>query len=391
MEIRRVKLGELVPYENNPRNNDKAVEAVAESIYQCGYCSPIVVDEDYVILAGHTRLKALQLLEWNEAEVCIKRGLSEEQKRKYRILDNKTNELSAWDIAKLEQELQGLDFGDFDFGFDASVLADTDNGEVVEDVIPVEAEKRCKYGDIWQLGEHRLMCGSSIDQNDVLRLMDGKLADVVFTDPPYGVSFKGGREETKEKYGIRPIANDEKTGKELTEFLSCFIRLLQYKQGASIYICYPWASQQEFTEAIKQNGLDIKNCIIWDKIQFGLNGRKGYRPQYEMIYFCCKDDYTWYGDMGQSNIWSISREINRKEQGGHPTPKPVELVARALKNSSKKGDLCVDAFAGSGSTLIACEQIGRICYTMELDEKYCDVVLQRWENLTGRKAVLING
>lgn len=264
-----------------------------------------------------------------------------------------------------------------------------DDNVIKEIEVDLDPPKRAKLGDIWQLGNHRLMCGDATNKEDVSKLMNGKKADMVFTDPPYGVSASGGRSQTKDKLGMKAIINDDLRNNELTYFLSDFISAMQYKEGASIYICYPWATQKEFTEAIQMNGLKIKNCIIWDKKVFGLNGFKGYRPQYEMIYFCCKDDFEWYGDKAQSNIWQISREINREEQGNHPTPKPIELIAKALNNSSKQEDIVLDVFGGSGSTLIACEQLNRICYMMELDPHYVDVILYRWEKLTGRKAILL--
>ena len=236
------------------------------------------------------------------------------------------------------------------------------------------SERGCKY----ELGNSILMCGDSTDAEDVARLMGGEKADMVFTDPPYGVSAVGGRTQTKEKLGMEAIKNDELRNEELTDFLVSFIRVMQYKEKASIYICYPWATQKQFTDAILKCGLKIKNCIIWDKKVFGLNGHKGYRPQYEMIYFCCEKDFEWYGDKAQSNIMQISREIKREEQGNHPTPKPVELIERVLKNSSRGGQLVLDVFGGSGSTLIACEKLNRKCRIMELDERYCDVIRRRY-------------
>ena len=188
MEIIKLNINEVIPYSNNPRKNDNAVDAVAESIKQCGYCSPIVIDEDNVILAGHTRLKALKKLKWKEVECVRKTGLTEEQKKKYRILDNKTNELAEWDFDLLEEEIDGLDFDGFDFGFDLN--SGEDDAEIIEDEVPEvneDIEPTVKLGDIWQLGRHRLMCGDSTDKATVERLMDGKKADMILSDPPYGM------------------------------------------------------------------------------------------------------------------------------------------------------------------------------------------------------------
>lgn len=239
-----------------------------------------------------------------------------------------------------------------------------------------------------EIHSHRLMCGDSTDKETVEMLMDGKKADMVFTDPPYGVSANGGRGDTKKKLKMKEIINDDKRGNDLFDFLKTHFSLMPTKAGASVYICYPWATQEEFTRAIKESGYNLQNCIIWRKNVFGLNGFKGYRPQYEMIYFCSKEDYQWYGDLAQSNVWDFNRST--EHIGNHPTPKPVELIAKALKNSSKTEDTVFDGFGGSGSTLIACEQLDRTCYMMELDPKYCDVIIKRWETLTGEKAVLIN-
>ena len=191
MEIIKLKITEIKPYDKNPRKNDGAVDAVAESIKQCGYCAPIVIDEDNVILAGHTRLKALKKLKYKECECVRKVGMTEEQKRKYRLLDNKTNELAEWDIDLLKGELDGLDFLDFDFGFD--IADESEPQAIVEDDVPEvdnQAEPITKLGDIWQLGRHRLMCGDSTNKATVEMLMDGKKADMVFTDPPYGYEYQ---------------------------------------------------------------------------------------------------------------------------------------------------------------------------------------------------------
>jgi site-specific DNA-methyltransferase (adenine-specific) len=389
MEIVNKSIDDIKPYEKNPRKNDEAVKYVANSIKEFGFKVPIVIDKDGVIVAGHTRYKASKKLGLKEVPCIIADDLNEDQIKAFRLADNKVSELAEWDFPILNEELENLDIDMEQFGFED--LEIEEEQEIIEDEVPEAPEEpKAKLGDIYQLGNHRLMCGDSTKEEDVAKLMNGVKADMVFTDPPYGVSASGGRSQTKDKLGMKAIANDELRNNDLTKFLSDFIKVMKYKDGASIYICYPWATQKEFTEAILNNNLKIKNCIIWDKKVFGLNGFKGYRPQYEMIYFCCKEDFEWYGDKAQSNIWQISREINREEQGNHPTPKPIELIAKALNNSSKQEDIILDVFGGSGSTLIACEQLNRKCYMMELDPHYIDVIIQRWENFTGQKAVKIN-
>lgn len=390
MEIIYKNIKDLKPYEKNPRKNNEAVKYVAKSIEEFGFKVPVIIDKNNVIVCGHTRYKASKKLGYTEIPCIIADDLTEEQIKAFRLADNKVSEKAEWDFNLLTEELDdifNIEMSDFGFEIDIEEVE-----EIKEDDYEVEVPKepKSKYGDIYQLGKHRLMCGDSTSIDDVAKLMNGNKADMVFTDPPYGVSASGGRSQTKDKLGMKAIINDELRNNELTQFLSDFISAMQYKEGASIYICYPWATQKEFTEAIQMNGLKIKNCIIWDKKVFGLNGFKGYRPQYEMIYFCCKEDFEWYGDKSQSNIWQISREIKREEQGNHPTPKPIELICKALKNSSKQEDIVLDVFGGSGSTLIACEQLNRKCYMMELDPHYVDVIIDRWENFTGKKAVLLN-
>ena len=401
MEIVYKKINELKPYENNSRTHDESqIKQICESIKEYGWTNPVLIDEKGMIIAGHGRVEAGKKLDIKEVPCIVLSGLTEAQKKAYVIADNKMALNAGWNEELLKTELENLKELDFDLeltGFNIDELdelfkQDEEEQEIVEDDFDIEPpeEPKAKLGDIYQLGNHRLMCGDSTSEEDVAKLMNGNKADMVFTDPPYGVSASGGRSQTKDKLGMKAIVNDELRKDDLTQFLSNFISVMKYKDGASIYICYPWATQKEFTEAILENNLKIKNCIIWDKKVFGLNGFKGYRPQYEMIYFCCKEDFEWYGDKAQSNIWQISREIKREEQGNHPTPKPIELIAKALNNSSKQEDIILDVFGGSGSTLIACEQLNRKCYMMELDEHYISVIIERYINFTGNDVYRIN-
>ena len=392
LKIEYVDINTIKPYKNNAKlHPQEQIEQIKTSIEKFGMDDPIGIWKDEIV-EGHGRLIACKELGMKEVPIIRLDHLTDEERKAYTLAHNKLTMNSDFDIDILNEELGNFETIDMsDFGFDIDLDIDEEQ-EIIEDEVPeVPEEPKAKLGDIYQLGNHRLMCGDSTNEEDVAKLMNGIKADMVFTDPPYGVSASGGRSQTKDKLGMKAIANDELRNNDLTIFLSNFIKAMKYKDGASIYICYPWATQKEFTEAILENNLKIKNCIIWDKKVFGLNGFKGYRPQYEMIYFCCKEDFEWYGDKAQSNIWQISREIKREEQGNHPTPKPIELIAKALKNSSKKEDIILDVFGGSGSTLIACEQLNRKCYMMELDPHYIDVIIQRWENFTGEKAVKIEG
>lgn len=360
MELKKIPLKNILPYPNNPRKNDGAVDAVAESIKQCQYITPIVVDEDMVILAGHTRYKALKKLGRTEAEIIIKEGLTEEQKRKYRLLDNKTNEFADWDLDLLAEELEGLDFEDFDFDWG---IDDEEEPEVEEDDYDEEppAEPKAKRGDIYQLGNHRLMCGDSTDPNDVEMLMDGANADMVFTDPPYGMSAVSKSGVLSERYKT-DIMNDETNEVAVDSFnlaQSMFEDAKQVWWGANYYTeCLPSAE-----------------CwIVWDK-------NNGASDQTDC-------ELAW------SNFRSVVRQFtmaSEKTNRVHPTQKPVKLIQQIFKKFEKdtRFESVVDLFGGSGSTLIACEQMGRNCYTMELDPKYVDVIIDRWEKLTGEKAVLL--
>lgn len=383
MEIIKLKIDEVIPYENNPRNNDEAVAYVAESIKQCGYCSPIIIDEDNVILCGHTRLKALKSLGYKEVECVRKSGMTEEQKKKYRILDNKTAEVAEWNFDLLEAELKDLDFGDFDFGFD-DMPELSEPVEVTEDEVPEvddQSEPITKPGDIWQLGDHRLMCGDSTDTSAVAALMNGKEADLLLTDPPYNVAYEGKTEDAL------TIDNDKMASDEFYDFLtSAFSAAVEVlKAGAAFYIWHADVNGLDFRLALKASGLTLRQTLIWNKNTMVL-GRQDYQWKHEPCLYGWKDGaaHNWYSDRCQTTVLDFNKPARN---GEHPTMKPVELFAYQIQNSTKKGEIVLDLFGGSGTTIIACEQTGRIGYSMELDPKYCDVIIKRYENLTGKKAV----
>lgn len=271
MELKKIKIDDIKPYERNPRFNDDAVDAVKKSIEQCEYVSPIVLDENNVILAGHTRYKALKKLGYKEAECVIKEGLTEEQKKKYRLLDNKTNELADWDMDLLAEELEGLDFGDLDLDWGVGKK----EPEVVEDnytpVIP--EEPKSKLGQIYQLGRHRLMCGDSTNQEDVERLMGGELADMLLTDPPYNVNYEG----TAGK-----IKNDNMDDSDFREFLrlAFFAAKLVMKPGAAFHIWHADSEGYNFRGACRDVGLVVRQCLIWVKNSLVL-GRQDFQWQHE--------------------------------------------------------------------------------------------------------------
>ena len=365
-----VSIDKLIPYENNPRINEPAIPDTVESIKQCENLDPIEVDEGFVILSGHTRLLALKQLGYTETEV-----LTEEQKRKYSILANKTNELADWDFSKLDQELADLDFSDFSFDFDG-IEEQLQDVEVKEDEPPEPPEEpKAKVGDLYALGNHRLICGDSTDAAVIDRLMDGVKADMVFCDAPYGYKYESNYQD---KYEM--LQNDDK----ILDFIPAIWGVM--KDNCPVYEFCGWQSLKQWLEYFENTSLDLKNVIIWKKNNWSMGDLKGaYAGQYEVILYLNKGRVELNGAR-DTDIWEFDREPPKM----HPTMKPIELIAYALSKSSKKDDVVLDCFGGSGSTLIACEQTGRTCYMAELSPEYVDVIIARWEKLTGNKAVKLN-
>jgi DNA modification methylase len=400
MQIKEVAVSTLIPYAKNSRTHDDAqVAQIAASIKEFGFRNPILVDGVSVI-AGHGRLLAAQKLKLDKVPTLDCSDMTPSQKKAYIIADNKIALNAGWDNAMLTIELQDLEDEGFDLtltGFDdkeldalLNVIEGTD-GLTDEDAVPeTPIEPKTKLGDVYILGNHRLMCGDSTSIDAVEKLMNGNKADMVFTDPPYGMSYGGGRagaigsnDGTVKKFGV--IKNDDKTGDDIIQLIKDALvsAVATTKAGASFYVCFPWRTYSEFEAAMNQCGLKTSACIVWDKKSIGL-GLSNYRPQHEFIFYSKGD--AWYGDKAQSDIWYMSRGATGKYV--HPTQKPVELVEKAINNSSKSGDIILDVFGGSGSTMLAAEKIGRCSRLMELDPKYCDVIVKRWENFTGKQAVL---
>ena len=357
MNIVNKKIDELIPYEKNPRKNDEAVKYVAESIKAFGFKVPIVIDKDNVIVAGHTRYKASKKLKLTEVPCIVADDLTDEQIKAYRLADNKVAEKADWDFELLGAELE--DLFDFDmtlFGFEDVV--DDEPITIEEDEVPEvdeEAEPITKLGDIWQLGRHRLMCGDSTDSNMVDKLMNGNEADMVMTDPPYGINA----EKMTMGTGKRDFHRGEDWDKERPDISIAF--------DLAPLVCI-WGGNY-FADK-----LPITNdWLIWHKKNDGLSFSE------------CEMAWTNFG----INCRHISHHWG-KEKKQHITMKPLSVIAWAIERAKEKANVIVDIFGGSGSTLIACEQLGRTCYMMELDPKYCDVIIKRWETLTGEKAVRIN-
>lgn len=384
-ELLKLPVEDLVPYENNPRViSPEAVNACAESMRQCSALDPIEVDENNVILSGHTRRLALMQLHVNTADVVRYTGLTEEQKQKYRILANKTGEMSGWDFGKLEQELEEVDFGDFDFDFDLPA-GDSKETKVAEDEAPEvdeAAPPKAKLGDIWKCGRHRVMCGDSTNAESVKALIGGAQADMLLTDPPYGVSCVG---KTSENLRIQ---NDSLAEDEFLEFLSKAFAAADavMRPGAVFYIWHADSKGLIFRQACKQTGWEIQETLIWVKNSMVL-GRQDYQWKHEPCLYGWKDGagHLWTSDRKQTTVLDFDRPVKSEL---HPTMKPVALFDYQIKNNTENGNIVLDLFGGSGTTLIACEQNGRTAYLMEYDPKYVDVIVKRWEDLTGEKAVL---
>ena len=387
LQIEYLQTDSLVPYINNPRVNDRAIDAVAGSIAEFGFKNPIIVDRNNVIIAGHTRLLAARKLGLDQVPVIRAEDLTEKQVKAFRIADNKTAEFSEWDDELLAMELEGLE--DMFTGFSEdeidALLGQDGPTDVVEDDFKVvlPEEPKAKPGDIYQLGKHRLMCGDSTKLEDVQKLMGGEMADMVFTDPPYNVNYTGG---TKDSLKIQNDNMDDSTFYNfLHDAFSCMLEVT--KPGGGIYICHADSEGVNFRSAMVNAGWLLKQCIIWVKNSLVV-GRQDYHWRHEPILYGWKPGaaHKWYGGRKQDTVWEVDRPSRNAE---HPTMKPIELVVRATRNSSKKDNIVLDTFGGSGSTLIACEQLNRVCYTMELDPVYVDVIIDRWEQFTGQKAVLL--
>lgn len=393
MDIKQIPITDVVPYDKNPRNNDDAVESTANSIKEFGWQQPIVVDKNNIIIVGHTRLKAAEKLKLDTVPVLVADNLSEEQVKAYRLADNKTGELADWDMALLNEELEGIAELDMDdFGFELAEDAE----EVVDDDFDVEVpdEPTSKLGQIYQLGNHRLMVGDSTDTKQVEALMGGQQADLLVTDPPYNVALgMGGSVDEARKRHRRTdglvIMNDKMEDSKFREFLVSVYTAAKnnMKAGASFYIWHADSERFNFEGAVKDVGWQVRETLIWNKNSITL-GRQDYQWKHEPCLYGWNEggSHAWYSDRKQSTVLNFDRPTSSKL---HPTMKPVPLFDYQIKNSSKQGDLVLDLFGGSGTTMIACEQNGRHAYLMELDPKYADVIITRWEEFTGKKAELV--
>ncbi len=385
----------LIPYAKNSRTHSESqVAQIAASIKEWGWTTPLLVDESGGIIAGHGRLLAAQKLGMKEVPVIVADGWTDHQKRAYIIADNKLALNAGWDEELLAIELADLRDAGFDLdliGFDGEELSVIFDDEQVgsltdEDAVPeIVGDPVSKSGDLWALGEHRLLCGDSTTLSDVERLMDGQLADMAFTDPPYNVDY-GNSAKDKMRGKDRRIMNDA-LGDGFYQFLyDACLNLLVVTKGAC-YVCMSSSELHTLQKAWIDAGGKWSTFLIWAKNTFTL-GRSDYQRQYEPILYGWKQgaDHFWCGDRDQSDIWNYNKP---RVNDLHPTMKPVELVERAIKNSSKSRDIVLDLFGGSGTTLIASEKTGRQARLIELDPKFVDVIVKRWQDYCGGTAKLI--
>lgn len=416
MQIIEKDIDELIPYVNNPRNNTNAIDAVASSIQEFGFKVPCVVDRNNIVVTGHTRLLAAKKLGIKKVPVIVADDLTDAQIKAFRLADNKVSELAEWDETLLNLELQELQDIDFDmgsFGFEFKDIESLDNIQEDEfEEIPEDVEPNTKQGQIYKLGEHRLMCGDSTSLEDVAKLTDGQLIDLLLTDPPYNVAYEGSNGLT--------IKNDSMSSENFLEFLTKVNKAADsvMKNGASFYIWHSDSEGINFRKSVIAVSWLQKQLLIWVKNAMVL-GRQDYQNRHEPClygwkagaghYFCEKrNETTVFEDQINLNKLdknqlkelcakllepkvetTILKEDKPLKNDIHPTMKPVKLFSRLIINSSRPGDHVLDLFGGSGTTLIACEQLKRKAYLMELDPRYCDAIINRWETLTGQKAELV--
>ena len=409
------RIEDVIPYDRNPRINDDAVQAVANSIRDHGFRNPIQVDKDGVIICGHTRLKAARRLKLPVVPVIVEADMSPEQVKAMRIADNSTAELARWDPDLLQLELADLDAMGIDmgiYGLDVRLKTDEEAEEDDYTVAPPD-QPTARRGDVWQLGCHRVMCGDSTDPADVARLMDGVQADLLLTDPPYNVNYEGS--------DGKKIANDDMDDGLFREFLEKAFRNARdvCAPGAAAYVFHADTEGEAFRAAFREAGWGLHGCLVWVKNSMVL-GHSDYQWQHEPCLYGWLPGAPHYfvndrtqstviddenppdpAKMKKDELVELTKKLLAERRGlentvircdkparnaEHPTMKPIPLCGRLIRNSSLPGQLVLDLFGGSGSTLIACEQLSRQCYTMEYDPRYVDVIVDRWEKLTGEKA-----
>ena len=386
-EMKLVPIAKLVPYVNNARTHSpEQINKLRSSLREFGFINPVIIDRDYGVIAGHGRILAAKEEGITEVPCVFADHLTEAQKKAYIIADNRMAMDAGWDEELLRIEIESLQGADFDIsltGFDPGELTDLFAGDSDSDVkdddfdLSTALEKAAfvKKGDIWTVGRHRLMCGDATSADDVAALMDGKRANLVVTDPPYGVSFKSSDGLT--------IENDSMKGDEFYQFLLAAFKnvVANLEKGGAAYVFHADTEGLNFRRAFQDAGFHLAGCCIWVKNSLVL-GRSDYQWQHEPVLygFLQNGKHPWYSDRKQTTIWNYDKPKRNKN---HPTSKPLDLLGYPICNSSQENGIVIDTFGGSGSTLMACEQSGRICYMLELDEKYASVILRRYVEDTG--------
>ena len=385
-DMQLVSITKLVPYVNNARTHSpEQINKLRSSLREFGFINPVIIDRDYGIIAGHGRVLAAKEEGITEVPCVFADFLSDAQKKAYILADNRMALDAGWDEEMLRVEIEALQDADFDIGltgFDEKELTDLFKGDEpdIEDddydlTAALEKASFVERGDIWVVGRHRLMCGDATDPADVDKLMDGKRANLVLTDPPYGVSFKSSSGLT--------IQNDSMKNEEFYSFLKkAFENMVAHLEpGGAGYVFHADTEGLNFRQAFIDAGFHLAGCCIWVKDSLVL-GRSDYQWQHEPILygFLKNGKHNWYSDRKQTTIWNFKKP---KRNENHPTSKPLDLLGYPLKNSSQENAIVIDTFGGSGSTLMACHGLNRICYTMELDEKYASVILRRYVDDTG--------
>lgn len=397
-EMQEVSLDLLKPYERNAKiHGEEQIELLMNSIREFGFLSPCLVERDtFNLIAGHGRVEAAKRLGMEKVPCVFVEDITEEQRRAYILADNRLTELGTWDMDMVNIELGELD----DMGFDVSVTGfdlEADQPEISEDEYEEhDVQPRAKRGDVYQLGDHRLMCGDSTSSEDVQMLMGGVLADMVFTDPPYGVAIgdKNAALNEVQRSGriLGNIEGDTLSESELYDMLKA--AFINVRENCADDACYFVTSPQGGSLGLmmmmmRDAGLEVRHVLMWEKntATFSI-GRLDYDYQHEPIFYTwTKSHHNYRGGEFRTTVWKYNKPLASRL---HPTMKPVELVANAILDGTKPGMVVLDAFGGSGTTIIAAEETGRSARVMEIDPHYCDVIIDRWEEYTGRKAVILN-
>jgi len=414
IEIKYLDIADIKPYKKNPRKNDKAVAIVEKSIKEFGFKNPIVLDKKNEIIVGHTRLRAAKNLGMEEVPVIFAEELTDEQVKAFRIMDNKSSEIAQWDFDLLKVEFESMKNLEFTGFTEAEIDKIIDPKEKIS-MGNIDPKHKIELGDIYQLGDHRLICGDSTKAETYEKLIPkGTDIQMMFTDPPYGVSYSGTNNPNGRDWSV--IDGDDLRGDQLYDMLKdCFEQVNQYliKNGA-IYVFHASSNQIIFEKAMNYAGFQVKQQLIWHKHH--ILGHSHYHWCHEPMFYGSRmnENPEWFGTRAnkttlneltpeemtheelirfvnkikeESTIWKIKKDSSKNYI--HPTQKPTKLAQRAMLNSTKKGQIVLDPFAGSFSTMMACEERGRKCYSIELDTTFCSHGIERWENYTGKKAVKI--